>query len=116
MTNASTYATMKDLFEERGGEFSGECDFGVWWYHDPARVGRGPYYRVSVIHDTGDVYAFNQWTHQIELLCTLLNDCDEPEGKLRHGPGCAYSRAEQMFAGWSEGGSKPLAWIRERIG
>lgn len=115
--STTVFASVADFYRERGGETSGECDFGVWWYTPrPFETSHhGPYYRVSVVHDTGDIYALNQWDHRVELLTTLpaiVQVCDRIN---HHLSDCPYKQAENYLEGWAEGASKPLSWARERL-
>lgn len=109
-----TYDSLDAFYAARGGAFSGEADYGSWWL-DEAQPLRGPRYRVSVVHDTGDVYAINFWSQTIELLATLTPHECRPNG-LKHAATCAYTRADQLLDGWAaETASKPLSWVRERL-
>lgn len=115
----SVYRRIEDFYQERGGAQSGECDFGAWWYDVTPAQAR---YRVSVVHDTGDVYAKNHYDGSVELLGTLEHVCqpvaDDETFKRSltwHDTSCAYTRAEEALMGWSDGGQKPLSWARERL-
>jgi len=113
----TSFQDVFELYDQRGGAQSGECDFGVHWFTTDDGMGnhrRGPFFRVSVVHGTGDIYAVNQWTQTVELLSSLpanVSSCKP----LSHGADCAYTLAERIFAGWAEGGSKPLQWARDRL-
>lgn len=108
-----TFHNVNLFYIARGGHDSGECDFGVWWYDEGHP--KGPFYRVSVVHDTGDVYARNAWDESVELLGTFEPNCVDPRVAMHHSPTCAYEQAERCFEGWADGGSKPLSWIIERL-
>lgn len=91
------FPNIKAFYAARGGDRSGELDFGVWW--------RGPFretYRISAVKDTGDVYAARMIDGEITLLGTL-----EP----------GYDHAESALKGWVEEIHKPdsLAWAVWRI-
>ena len=105
------YAMIHDFYAARGGALSGESDFGAWWTDGPPR---GPRYRVSAVHDTGDIYAVNQWTGEVELLGHV--EPGECPGGVRHDlyAGCAYTLAEARLKGWADE-ARDLAWVRERL-
>lgn len=115
MADFESFPTIRAFYDQRGGGTHGECDFGVWWYSIESADGqrRGPFYRVSVVHDTGDVYALNQWSKEVQLLTTIApsRSCS---GIGKHLPSCCYETAEEIFAGWADGGSKPIEWARGR--
>lgn len=80
---------------------SGEVDYGVWWTEqDPPAW---PWWRVSLIEDTGELYAQRQVEGEpvVELLA---------EGVSRLG-------AELVLEGWAErcGGPRSLSWVRSRM-
>lgn len=109
------FANIDAFYAERGGERSGECDFGVWNYSDAEGcTRRWPRFRVSVVHDTGDVYALNFASLTVLLLGTLPAGRCEPHG-LRRGEGCVYDVADELFAGWADEGGKPLSWFVARL-
>lgn len=111
------FASIDPFYGERGGARSGERDFGVWWTLPPK--GRYPQFRVSVVHDTGDVYAINMTTGAVELLATLEHTpvCGSDIWTGGHTALCAYRIAEGILQGWTEqihdAGS--LKWVRERL-
>ena len=106
----NSYPDIQSFYAARGGALSGECDFGVQWRDQVA----WPHYRVSVVHDTGDIYAIKlAGDGSIELLGTLVHDCELAPGSLSHADDCAYTLAETAFAGWPE--ANELDWLRERI-
>ncbi len=117
MTTQTRYPSIDAFYADRGGERSGESDFGCWW---TARGGlsRGPFFRVSVVHETGDLYAINLTTGEVELLGSWGADpnCTGRLG-LRHTEACAYSVADRVLDGWAyrEKSGMSLAWVRERI-
>ena len=110
------YLSIDSFYDMRGGRWSGESDFGVHW-----RDGKQwPRYRVSVVRDTGDVYAVNQQTGAVELLGNV-----KPEPVRDGGDGGPYSSgqapvdvydvAELLLAGWAQPEIHELAWVRERL-
>ncbi len=106
------FATIHDFYDARGGERSDESDFGAWWTDEGELRPRGPRYRVSVVHQTGDVYAVNHWTGVIELLGSVgPTDC--PDG-MDHDADCPYALVEASLKGWADEG-RELEWARERL-
>ncbi len=55
------WPTIEAFYDERGGRYSGESDFGNHNWANPTRERVSPFdkWRVSVVEDTGDVYAFD---------------------------------------------------------
>ncbi len=110
--NDVRFATIHDFYTARGGERSGESDFGAWWTDGREPRPRGPRYRVSVVHYTGDVYAVNHWTGEVELLGSVgPTDC--PDG-MDHDADCPYALVEASLKGWAEE-RRDLDWARERL-
>jgi hypothetical protein len=80
-------------------------------------------YRVSVVHDTGDVYAHRQtYLHDVDRIIVLGRlEHTRLCANLRNGAHdtelCAYEIAERLFAGWTDriGVRDSLDWIRERL-
>ena len=92
------FESIAAFYEMRGGEWSGESDFGVHWTD-----GRDwPRHRVSVVEETGDVYAINSSTGEVELL-----------GNVGHMD--AYRHAENVLFGWSDPEITELDWARGRL-
>lgn len=93
------YKSIDEFYDERGGRFSGENDFGVHW-----RDGGSVRYRVSAVHETGDVYATSG------SLTLLLGTVPTHDRGLTHNPefggacrgGCAYTEAERRLDGWAD--------------
>lgn len=97
------------FYEARGGERSGEMDFGVWWRTDALRS--YTYWRVSVVKDTGDVYAIESMpgaqTPRVIVLGVVSGRGD-----------AAYNEAELLLNGWVDHIHEPnsLEWVRARLG
>ena len=99
--------TIREFFVERGGEFSGEQDMGVWHWNDiqifdyPRRISPdrqsatvevadetylaftatgNDRVRVAVVAETGDVYAMRFKTGEVALLGNV--DITDPERGL----------------------------------
>jgi hypothetical protein len=93
----------KDLFyaQDARRRCSTEIDFGVWWFEgDPFAFGR-PSYRVSWIEDTGEFYAFNNQTKDVEWL----------------GYAATEQEADALLGGWADVCGKPtsLPWVRSAL-
>lgn len=123
-TQTSRFSSIDVFYVARGGKLSGEYDFGVWWTDRAARRGMPsgwPRFSVSVVHDTGDVYAKNLTTGEVELLGMLeghsTDQCKRYSGEdwLTHDdPDCPYEKADDLFEGWTDS-DKDLHWIRMRM-
>ena len=110
-TQTTIFPTIAAFYAARGGERSGESDFGVWWTGER----RFPRYRVSIVHDTGDIYAVDLHGGSVELLATLPHDCHIPEQVLKHKETCCYEISDRLLAGWVDRIHEPnsLQWIRD---
>lgn len=141
------YASVDAFYEDRGGLFSGESDYGVWNCDDSGlfsgrvdtdieaeateldgeevfvvRASRNSRMRVSVVDDTGDVYAVQHGIGEgrVVLLGNLV--VKSPLVRQRAGIsdiGPTYELAERVFKGWamSEDGSfgRGTSWFIERL-
>ena len=113
-----TYPSLDAFYDDRGGRMSGECDFGVGW----TRPGHGwPTWRVSVVHDTGDVYArVNGYgaDARVVLLGTVGSPCAVSLVNRPHGPACPYEAAERVLTDWAHHmhDLASLMWITARLG
>ena len=121
----AVYANIDEFYEDRGGRFSAECDFGVHnrndidWDHDaPTDDDRGrvvfrpaspSLVRVTVVEDTGDVYTTPAGhSEAVARLGTMdLSGAADP-----------YVECNRVFEGYSRGKSlgKNLSWYMERLG
>jgi hypothetical protein len=85
---------------------SGEADYGVWWKDDAIR---GHNYRVSYIRSTGEIYAVNQSTQEVEILGVVPADKD---------PGILYyDTLDGILEGWAKicGKRGSLNWVRIKL-
>ena len=100
-----------------GVPHSGESDFGV--HHiDPGY--RGVKFRVSVVADTGDVYALNQWSGEVWLLGTIVPTADDVDTKPRYPDNpypAVYVAADRLFEGWTDGLylGRQVRWFADRL-
>lgn len=99
---AEEYYTDGELGERRVR--SREVDYGVWWREGS---GHGPWWRVSWVDATGELYAIcggprdTEYYGQVELLASGLSE-----------PGI-----EEKLKGWGNviGGPGSLGWVRARV-
>ncbi len=117
-----TWANIQAFYDERGGERSGEADFGVHHWTNPNHSSATAFdrWRVSVVADTGDVYATDRLGGEVMLLGTLVStEADQPQAgnSNRAAFPALYSVANRVFEGWTEGdgAGRNLVWFAERI-
>ena len=113
---------LQAFYDKRGGEHSGEADFGVHHWTNPNHSSATGFdrWRVSVVADTGDVYATDRLGGEVMLLGTLVStEADPPQASKsqRVAYPAIYSVANRVFEGWTEGGGlgRNLGWFAERI-
>ena len=125
---ARTYRNWPNLqafYDERGGECSGESDFGVHNWANAARDRESSFdkWRVSVVADTGDVYAFDYNGKEVLLLGTVVPmDADSAtaeriNARWSHDSSnypAMYCAADRLLEGWAgrESLGRPLHWSR----
>ena len=114
MRPVATFDNLEHFYEVRGGDRpGGECGFGRYNHDDLewARAGRDRYdrMRVSVVYDTGDVYAVSEARDCAPV--ALLGTLDLPDD------GNAYNTLGIIFDGYVERGrtGRPITWFMERI-
>ena len=137
--------TIRDFYTERGGEFSGEQDMGVWHWDDtqifdyPRRISpdRQPVavevadetylaytatgsdrVRVSVVAETGDVYALRFKTGEIALLGNV--GITDPERGLSNSKerSPVYIQADALLGDYTQESGplgRPLSWFVNRL-
>ena len=117
-----TWPNIQAFYDKRGGERSGEADFGVHHWANPNhnRATAFDRWRVSVVADTGDVYAIDRLGGEVMLLGTLAStEANQPQARDNHRAAypAIYSVANRVFEGWAEGGGagRNLGWFGERI-
>lgn len=145
--NYRHYASVGAFYEDRGGKFSGESDFGVWNYDDcglfsagadsgieveKMEVGgeeafvvsatRNSRIRVSVVEDTGDVYAIRHGLGEGRIVLLGNLGVKSPPARQRRSIsdlGPTYELAERLFEGWAtdeDGGlGRGISWFMERL-
>ena len=119
----SSYASMQEFYEVRIGTDSPERDFG-WFHYDDQEIrvpGHPPRsWRVTVVFQTGDVYACWGRKGEVRLPGILTTDPnDSPITAVTNlpEPPLVYRMAEECFQGWQEapGVGKTLSWFVVRI-
>ncbi len=141
------YRSDEEFYADRGGARSGESDFGMWHHDDIGlfstpgdmairgetvqvsddefiviSAARNNRIRVSVVDETGDVYAV-QYGIGNGRACLLGNlGVKTPRARKRESIrdiGPTYEKAESAFEGWarSEDGKpcKGMSWFIERL-
>ena len=117
-----TWPNIQAFYDERGGERSGEAVFGVHNWANPNHSSATAFdrWRVSVVADTGDVYAIDRLGGEVMLLGALAStEADQLQAGNSHRAAypAIYSVANRVFEGWAEGGGagRNLGWFAERI-
>lgn len=118
----TTEIDFDQFMAEPARALSPECDFGVWW-RATENPGDGVF-RVSVVHDTGEIYALGftgEFRNKAVVLATLDTsgcvDLDRAGCYREENPDCVYEEAERILDGWAEVCGKPgsLLWVRDRL-
>lgn len=108
-----TYESLDAFYRERRGARSGESDFGVMW---TAVRGIFPHWRVSVVHETGDIYAMQMtYGSAVELLGTLQANGEQTHPRTNCPQPCAYLEADRVLRGWEDHITDGLVWIKGRL-
>ena len=107
------YPNIAAFYAERGGRSSPERDYGV---HNTDGYSKMQRYRVSVVADTGDVYAEQQYLPQKVLLLGSFPGADDPKTRTLETYPPVYARADAAFADYLEGPlpGQTLAWFADR--
>jgi hypothetical protein len=114
----TVYASIEEFYDANPlRRRSGEMDFGVWWTE--SERGGPPYFRVSVIMDTGEVYAIKMLPSNVpapvELIGTIIvNTEPDPEERFP----AVYKQADTVvLKRWVDHihTARSLEWVRERV-
>lgn len=127
MTQIKHFPSIDAFYDEQGGRTSGECDFGVWHWDDiglfsartewpleeetieldeeiltVTRADQNSRIRVSVVDETGDVYATQSGIGEGRV--ALLGNVGVANPDFRtpskdRGP--VYDRTEELLNGWA---------------
>ncbi len=134
------YETVQEFYADRGGEHSPECDYGVWNKDDMLLFSAGPHrvrpqdiggglvtfsaasgnrLRVSVVQESGDVYAAEAHGKRVALLGNVgLSEPNWGE-KSFSDRSEVYERADKVFEGWATDDDRslgrPVSWFVERL-
>ena len=112
MRPVKIFTNSEEFYEARGGRWSAEREFGVRnrndldWDH--GRYATGKDIRVSVVENTGDVYAQGGIgnTHPVALLGAVDVEARED----------VYQEAEMLLRSSEENaGGLPLSWFMEKL-
>ena len=99
---------MEEFYDEAPARrYSGEADYGGYWRNGPTR----PRWRVSYVHETGEVYAVQLGGGScgpVEVLGIVPPDPPERERLY-------YATLERLLSGWADEGGRDIAWVRTRI-
>jgi hypothetical protein len=109
-----TFASMQELYAIRGGEFSAECDLGVWWHGEHPFW---PHYRLTWIEDTGDLVLYDPSCGRVTLLAVIPPDTF-PEDNTDARRYMVLDRDESRpLYDWAEhcGPVNGLDWIRKQV-
>lgn len=109
------YANRQEFYADRGGRWSPERDYGV---HHTDGVSRLQRYRISVVADTGDIYAEQQYHPQRILVLGQLPGADDPLQRTAEAIPAVYPLADRIFAGYvgnDNGPGRTLAWFAARL-
>ena len=118
------WPTMQAFYDERGGKRSGEGFFGVHHWANPLayRATSNDRWGVSVVDDTGDVYAFKEPGEPVMLLGTILvtdadHECARRGHRISMSQPAIFCAADRLFEGWAGSGGlrRPLHWFAERL-
>lgn len=108
------YPSKEAFYADRGGATSPESYYGVNNTFEFSRIQR---YRVSVVAETGDVYAEAVYPpNQVYLLGTIELTKNGAENYPTIYPE-AFQIADNLFANWADATSlgKTLYWFEERL-
>lgn len=110
MKAVRTYKSRYALYDERGGRWADERDYGMRNVNDLEgfRPGAEGGIRVSVNSDTGDVYA--QAGSGLDLPSALI-------GRVAPGGRDTIAEADRIFAGWdaAPGPGRQLSWFMGKL-
>lgn len=108
------YASVQNLYKERGGHFSQEKEYGV--NNLDAGYSRIQRYQVSVVADTGDVYAKAiYFPYHVYLLGTIPG-ADDPFNRPANFTPTVYNEADLIFDGWeTPAPGQTLDWFYHQL-
>lgn len=108
------YASVQELYKDRGGHFSQEKDYGV--NNTDAHNYRVQRYQVSVVADTGDVYAKAIYFPYHAYLLGQIPSADNPLTRPSNSTPPVYNEADLIFDGWeSQSPGQTLEWFYQQL-
>jgi hypothetical protein len=108
------FKSMQDLYAVRGGEFSAECDLGVWWHGVQPNW---PHYRLTWVEDTGDLVVFDPSTNRVYVIAVIPPDTwDDTNNEQRRHMALDKDETRPLY-GWAEhcGEHNGLNWVRKQV-
>ena len=107
IANGRRYPTLDDFYDDRRRRLSGEADYGVFWAHNGLRP-----WRVSYIHETGEVYAVSlKGGGPVIVLGVVLHD---PVDSVDHRQ-VYYRTLDRILDGWEREAYREIDWARQRL-
>ena len=108
------YDSIQDFYQERGGLFAQEKDYGV--NNTDANPNQIQRYQVSVVADTGDVYAHQIYYPRDAYLLGQIPGADDPLNRAPSALPPVYNEADRIFKGWNEGAAgQSLEWFYRKL-
>ena len=107
--NNKNYESLDAFYDDvPGRRRSGEADYGVGWTKGGRRW---PYWRVSYVHATGEVYAVEVTLTggPVEVLGVVPPD--EDDGWRR----TYYRTLDRLLDGWADEPHRSIDWVRDRL-
>ena len=145
MPQITLFSSIDEFYNKQGGRLSGECDFGVWNFDDielfsprtdwpieqetieigdedvtVMRADRNSRITVSVVDETGDVYAIQHGIGEGRVALIGNVGVTNPNfQKFSRDRGPVYDRAEELLDGWAEtpgaGLGRGISWFINRL-
>ena len=133
------YESMNEFYNDRGGRRSGECDYGVWHRDDMMLFATAPrtlsgvamgefgtvysaehnkMVRVSVVAETGDVYAFELSGQRAALIGNVGLADEQWDTRPIQERSPVYERTDEVLANWADltgGLGQELSWFVNRL-
>ena len=108
----TVYNSMETYHRRRGGRNSPETDYGCRNTDDLGLVATidENSVRVSLVEDTGDIYAINEDEHELSRVA-LLGQAADNDGRPM-----SEKIVNSIFQDWAQGpASRPLSWFIRQI-
>lgn len=107
MSRRLTFPSIEAFYQDdERRRTSRERDYGTWWKETDADA-YGPWWRVSAVKDTRELYAvclsgvWGEYSEQVELLANNVSYCE----------------CDLLLGGWGGviGGPQSLQWVRRMV-